>query len=141
MSPMMWGIGLLAVLVIGLAVLAAQGRLGAMPPLVDDREGPDLPAGEISAGDLRGLRFAVVTRGYAPEQVDAVLARLAEQLEPVTLEEPARAAEEEHGDAPVPQDLPASAPARRGSTDRSSPRAASGQPDRADSGALGWPLG
>jgi DivIVA domain-containing protein len=77
-----WGLAAVAVLVIGVTWMAAQGRFGAMPPLIDDRPGPDLPEdGDLSADDLRDLRLAVVTRGYSMGQVDELLDRLAEQLD------------------------------------------------------------
>jgi len=76
-----WLIVILAVLVAGLAWLVAQGRFGAMPPLVDDRPGPDLPEADLVSDDLREVRFAVVPRGYSMTQVDALLDRLADQLD------------------------------------------------------------
>ncbi|MFT8395066.1 DivIVA domain-containing protein [Propionibacterium sp.] len=76
----MWAIGILIVVVIVCGVFAARGRLGQLGPAVEDRPGPDLGDGAITADDLRMMRFAVVTRGYAPAQVDAVLDRIAVQL-------------------------------------------------------------
>jgi len=81
MVPMYWFFALVAVIVVGLVFLAYQGRLGGMPPMVDDRPGPDLPRHELSANDVRKARFAVVMRGYAMSQVDAVMDRLADQME------------------------------------------------------------
>jgi len=78
---MAWIIVILAVVVAGIAWLAAQGRLGGMPPLVDDRPGPDLPDADLKGDDLRGVRFAVVARGYSMPQVDALLDRMADQLD------------------------------------------------------------
>jgi len=72
---------LLAVVVIGLGFLAFQGRLGGMPPQVDDRPGPDLPPRALTGADLDNVRFAVVTRGYSMAQVDAVMARVAGQID------------------------------------------------------------
>jgi len=74
-------LALLAVVVIGLGFLAFQGRLGGMPPQVDDRPGPDLPEYALTGADLANARFAVVTRGYSMPQVDAVLARVADQMD------------------------------------------------------------
>jgi DivIVA domain-containing protein len=77
-----WGLAAVAVLVIGVIWFAAQGRFGAMPPLIDDRPGPDLPPdANIDGDDLRNLRLAVVTRGYSMAQVDDLLDRLAGQLD------------------------------------------------------------
>jgi len=78
---MPWVIVALAVVVGGFAWMAAQGRFGGMPPLVDDRPGMDLPDGDITADSLREVRLAVVSRGYSMSQVDALLERLALQLD------------------------------------------------------------
>jgi len=78
---MYWFLAVVAILVVGLGVLAYQGHLGGMPPLVEDRPGPDLPASAMTGDDLRGLRFAVVTRGYSMAQVDDLIDRLADQLD------------------------------------------------------------
>ncbi|MDR0837264.1 MAG: DivIVA domain-containing protein [Propionibacteriaceae bacterium] len=76
------GLAAVACVVIGVTWLAAQGRFGAMPPLVDDRPGPDLPAdADVNGDDLRDVRLAVVTRGYSMKQVDDLLDRLADQLD------------------------------------------------------------
>ena len=77
---MVWDLGILVVGVIVLGLWAARGHLGQLGPQLPERPGPDLPDGPVSAEDLRAVRFAVVTRGYDMEQVDAVLARLGEQL-------------------------------------------------------------
>ena len=121
---MVWVIVFLAVVVIGIAWVAIQGRLGGMPPAIDDQPGPDLPDSKLTSADIRGLRFAVTARGYSMTQVDAVLERLAAQMdgelyhpvdaydawlnetdpEPPVVEEPIDeelAAEESADDAPV----------------------------------------
>lgn len=84
---MVWAIGILVVIVIGLAMLAATGRLGEMPEQLDDRPGPDLPVGQLTGADVRNVKFAVTTRGYSMEQVDALLERLAAQMDAPTPEE------------------------------------------------------
>lgn len=76
-----WLFGIIIVLVIAAAAYAGSGKLGSMPEQVVDRPGPDLPAGDLSATDLREVRFDVVSRGYSPEQVEAVLDRIADQLD------------------------------------------------------------
>ena len=78
---MVWVIGILVVVVIGLAVFAGVGRLGEMPDQLDDRPGPDLPDEQLTGADVRNVKFAVTTRGYSMEQVDAVLERLAAQID------------------------------------------------------------
>ncbi len=77
---MEWVLAALAVVAIAMAAVASTGRGGAMPDLVDDRDAPDLPTGDITAADLRSVTFAVVPRGYSMAQVDHLMARLAEQL-------------------------------------------------------------
>lgn len=87
MSPIYWVLGVLVIAIIGLATWMSYGRLGAMPPLVDDRPGPDLPDGPLRGQDLRGLQLAVVTRGYSMPQVEALLDRLANQLDAASVPE------------------------------------------------------
>lgn len=81
---MEWVFGLVLIGVIAAAALAFSGKLGTMPAQIDDRPGPDLPAGDLGADDLRNVRFDVVTRGYSPKQVEELLDRLARQLSPET---------------------------------------------------------
>ncbi|MFZ0529957.1 MAG: DivIVA domain-containing protein [Propionicimonas sp.] len=72
---------LIAVVILGLAAVAASGRLGELPATVTDTPTPHIPTGDLSGDDLRGLRFAVVPRGYSMQQVDEVLERVAAQLD------------------------------------------------------------
>lgn len=74
-------IAILAVVVLGLAAVAATGRLGEMPLTVTDMPQPHVPDGVLGGDDLRALRFAVVPRGYSMQQVDELLDRLADQLD------------------------------------------------------------
>jgi DivIVA domain-containing protein len=78
---MVWVLSMIAVAVLGLAAVAGSGRLGEFPATVTDTPRPHLPSGPITAEGLRGLRFAVVTRGYSMQQVDELLDRVAGQLE------------------------------------------------------------
>lgn len=78
---MEWVITALAVIILGIAALAAAGRLGSMPEADDDVYAPPLPTGEITSDDLRGMRFGVALRGYDMRQVDTLLRRLADQLD------------------------------------------------------------
>jgi DivIVA domain-containing protein len=78
---MEWAIAMLAVVVLGLAAVASTGRLGEMPGTVTDTPQPHVPDGVLVGDDLRGLRFAVVARGYSMQQVDELLDRLANQLD------------------------------------------------------------
>ncbi|WIY81801.1 DivIVA domain-containing protein [Propionimicrobium sp. PCR01-08-3] len=78
-----WVFAALMIVIVGFIFFAATGRGGEMAPQVDDRPAPRVPSkGEpITAKDLDGLSFAVVTRGYSMEQVDAVLDRVSAQLD------------------------------------------------------------
>lgn len=78
---MEWAISMVAVAILGLAAVVAAGRLGEMPGTVTDTPQPHVPSGTLTGEDLRGLRFAVVTRGYSMQQVDELIDRLAGQLD------------------------------------------------------------
>lgn len=81
MSAMMWVLAAVAVLILGAAFVVGSGRWGAMPDVVDDRPSRLVAPGPVDAEDLREVEFSVVTRGYSMPQVDALLARLSDQLE------------------------------------------------------------
>lgn len=78
---MEWALWVIAVAILGIAAVAASGRLGEMPATVTDTPRPHVPTGELTGDDLRGLRFGVVTRGYSMQQVDELLEQLARQLD------------------------------------------------------------
>lgn len=78
---MEWALWMAAVAILGLAAVAASGRLGELPATVTDTPRPHIPSGQLSGDDLRGLRFAVVTRGYSMQQVDELLDRVSRQLD------------------------------------------------------------
>lgn len=89
---MEWVLAGLVVVVMAAAAVVGTGRWGSMPPAVDDRPPGRIPAGPLGADDLRRARFSVVPRGYSMAQVDALLARLAEQMDadrPATHPDPA----------------------------------------------------
>ncbi|MCY7395687.1 MAG: DivIVA domain-containing protein [Nocardioides sp.] len=79
---MMWLFAILVLLAFGGVAAVAVGR-GA--PLADDLgDRPDLrlpAAGPITGADLRRVRFPLVLRGYRMSDVDALLDRLAEQVD------------------------------------------------------------
>jgi DivIVA domain-containing protein len=79
---MAWLFGIVVVLVLGGIAALAAGRGGAMPD--NDRDLPPsrVPeTGELSAEHLRSVRFPLALRGYRMAEVDALLSRLATQLE------------------------------------------------------------
>ena len=78
---MEWLLAGFVIVVMAAAAVVGSGRWGSMPPVVDDRPPGRLPAGRLTPDDLRQARFAVVPRGYSMTQVDALLSRLAEQLD------------------------------------------------------------
>lgn len=79
---MMWLFAVLVVLVMGGVAMVASGRGGSMAPAYDDRPDLALPQDRpIGAQDLRTVRFPLALRGYRMSDVDALLARLATELE------------------------------------------------------------
>ncbi|MBJ7357607.1 MAG: DivIVA domain-containing protein [Nocardioides sp.] len=92
----MWFFAILLVLVMGAVAVVAAGRGQPMSEAYDDRPDPLLPVGEIGADDLRRTRFSLALRGYRMSEVDALLDRLARQLEAAT----AQTRPETHPEAP-----------------------------------------
>lgn len=79
---MMWLFAILVVLAMGGVAMVASGRGGSMAPAYDDRPDLALPTDRpIVAEDLRTVRFPLALRGYRMSDVDALLARLATELE------------------------------------------------------------
>ena len=79
---MMWLFAVLIVLAMAGVAMVASGRGGSMAPAYDDRPDLALPEGRpLAAEDLRTVRFPLALRGYRMSDVDAVLARLATELE------------------------------------------------------------
>ncbi|MDR1264830.1 MAG: DivIVA domain-containing protein [Propionibacteriaceae bacterium] len=78
---MEWFIAAVAVVVIGIAAMAASGRLGQFGPAASDRPQPQWPEGPLAAQDIDNLGFAVVPRGYAMDQVDEFMDRVKARLE------------------------------------------------------------
>ena len=77
---MAWFIACLAVVVLGFAAVAASGSFGQFGPFTIARTPLVLPAGPPTAEDVEAVRFQVVPRGYAMEQVDQFMAYMREQL-------------------------------------------------------------
>jgi DivIVA domain-containing protein len=78
---MMWFFAILLVLLMGAIAVVAAGRGQPMSEAYDDRPDPVLPVGEIRGDDLRRTRFSLALRGYRMSEVDALLDRLARQLD------------------------------------------------------------
>jgi DivIVA domain-containing protein len=78
----MWFFATLIVLAMGGIALVASGRGTPMAEVYDDRPDAAVPAtGPLRAEDLRRVRFSLALRGYRMSEVDALLDRLAGQLE------------------------------------------------------------
>lgn len=92
---MEWLLWTLAVAVLGVAAVVASGRLGGMPDAVADTPPLDLPEEPLTAADVRDTRFTSVWQGYSPAQVDALLARVADQLETAAAAGPVESGAEE----------------------------------------------
>lgn len=77
---MMWFFAVLIVLAMGGIAVVAAGRGGTMPEAYPDRPDVLVPEGPLTGDDLRRVRFTLGLRGYRMSEVDALLARLADQL-------------------------------------------------------------
>lgn len=78
---MMWFFAILIVLALGGVAMVAAGRGAPLAEVYDDRPDATVSAGPIVADDLRRVRFSLAFRGYRMSEVDALLDRLATQLE------------------------------------------------------------
>jgi DivIVA domain-containing protein len=86
----MWFFAVLIVLALGGIAVVAAGRGAPLAEAHDDRPDPGVPAeGPLRSEDLRRVRFPLALRGYRMSDVDALLDRLATQLE-AQLEDAAR---------------------------------------------------
>lgn len=95
----MWFFAALVVLVMGGVAALAAGRGAPMAPAYDDRPDALVPSeGPLDAGDLRKVRFTLAFRGYRMSEVDALLDRLARQLE-----ESRREAQQQPDTPPAPE--------------------------------------
>jgi DivIVA domain-containing protein len=88
---MMWFFAVLIVLAMGGVAMLAAGRGTPMTEVYDDRPDALVPAGRpVDARALRTVRFSLAFRGYRMSEVDALLDRLAVEME-------ARGDREAHG--------------------------------------------
>jgi DivIVA domain-containing protein len=80
----MWFFAVLVVLVMGGVAALAAGRGAPMADAYDDRPDALVPReGPLGGDDLRRVRFSLAFRGYRMSEVDALLDRLAGQLDQV----------------------------------------------------------
>lgn len=119
---MMWVFAIIIVLVLGGIAAVAAGFGSPMAETYTDRPDALVPAeGPLRAIDLRRVRFSVTLRGYRMSEVDALLARLAQEAaqrestpeqvghdapEPEAAPSDADAPEAAPGDADVPEPEP-----------------------------------
>ena len=80
---MEWFVAVVIIAALGVAAIAAAGGLGGMTKEpVRDVYRQDLPDDRmLAAAELNALRFGTALRGYAMDQVDDVLDRLAREIE------------------------------------------------------------
>ena len=79
---MTWFFAVLIVLAMGGVAVLAAGKGAPLAEEYDDRPDAAVPAnGPLRADDLRRVRFSLALRGYRMSEVDALLDRLASQLE------------------------------------------------------------
>lgn len=79
---MMWLLAVVIVLAIGAVAVVASGRGAPLAPAYDDRPDAVVPADRPLTGeDLRTIRLSTAVRGYRASEVDALLDRLAAQLD------------------------------------------------------------
>jgi DivIVA domain-containing protein len=79
---MMWFFAVLAVLALGGVAAVAAGFGRPLAEVYDDRPDALVRSGEpLQSDDLREVRFSTALLGYRMSEVDALLNRLAEELE------------------------------------------------------------
>jgi DivIVA domain-containing protein len=79
---MMWFFAVLIVLALGGVAVVAAGTGAPLARVYDDRPDAVVPSdGSLTGADLRAVRFSTAVRGYRASEVDALLDRLAAQLD------------------------------------------------------------
>jgi DivIVA domain-containing protein len=78
---MEWFIAVVAIAALGVAAMVAAGGVGEMSsePVYDTYR-QQLPSSPLGAEDIRQVRFGLALRGYAMNQVDDLLERLAREV-------------------------------------------------------------
>jgi DivIVA domain-containing protein len=85
----MWFFAILIVLALGGVALVAAGRGAPLAEVYDDRPDAEVPADRpLRAADLRRVRFSLAFRGYRMSEIDALLDRLAAELDRPSEEHP-----------------------------------------------------
>jgi DivIVA domain-containing protein len=78
----MWLFAVIVVGIIGAVAVVATGAGDPLSPSYDDRPDVVVPTDRPLRGeDLRAVRFTSVVRGYRASEVDALLDRLARELD------------------------------------------------------------
>jgi DivIVA domain-containing protein len=99
----MWFFAILVVLVLGGVAALGAGRGAPMAPAYDDRPDALVPRdGPLRAEDVRTVRFSLAFRGYHMSEVDALLDRVARQLD--VAEAPPAASPEAPLEAPTAEE-------------------------------------
>ena len=79
---MMWFFAVLIVLALGGVAVVAAGTGAPLARAYDDRPDAVVPADRpLTGADLKAVRFSTAVRGYRASEVDALLDRLAAQLD------------------------------------------------------------
>jgi DivIVA domain-containing protein len=78
---MTWFFAALVVVLMAVVALVAVGRGGELAETFDDRRDVRVPDGPLSGADVRRVRFTTAFRGYRMAEVDALLERVASQIE------------------------------------------------------------
>ena len=86
---MMWLFAVLIVLAIGGVAVVAAGTGAPLARVYDDRPDAVVPVDRpLTGADLKAVRFTTAVRGYRASEVDALLDRLAAQLDGSTPPDP-----------------------------------------------------
>jgi DivIVA domain-containing protein len=78
---MTWFFAALVVVLMTVVALVAVGRGGELAETFDDRRDVRVPEGPLSGAEVRRVRFTTAFRGYRMSEVDALLERVASQIE------------------------------------------------------------
>jgi DivIVA domain-containing protein len=114
-----WVFAVVVVLAMGAIALVASGRGEPMVDEHDDRPDALVPAtGDLTGADVRRVRFSLVARGYRMSEVDALLTRLAAQLDAARAWQPDEAPYAEPETETRPGTAPVEEPEQQPATER-----------------------